>query len=517
MGTRPWQFPISIVTRPHRRRRTEADAEMGIRFSARQLRLRTADGRRRPGVRRRRHRLRVRARRDERLHPLVVPRRRRRANRRQHRQRKRGASVSRLLRRREGERVRGRRRHRCRGLAGSSRHASRGAGHRRAGARRWPPLRPPVIARGIGRGQPELSVLHVSRRRDVLRRRHGKAPLDVVHDPGAGRGPEEDLERHAALGTGGCRRLVGAVDRSQAPRGVCRHRQWIHAAGSAGIRRRDRIRSRQRQAPVDETGHGQRRVRARLPRQIPSAGADRQQVGNVSRRSRSRHGLRQRADSSHAGQRAVADRHRSEGRPCLGARPGQGRRGRVEPSGRTRSRQRRRRHHVGVGGRRPPRVLSDHACEPAARRRRPAATGRRRGVASRSAGRRRRAGDGDPGCPVRRLEHRDGVRLLDGRRQGAVAVRHGAGVPDGERCRRQRRGHQRRRSRGREPNAVRAVGLFRARQRRPRQCPARLRRAVRKSRRTRRCAFRSVRTRAVTASWSAPPASASRSSRRSCR
>ena len=87
---------------------------------------------------------------------------------------RRCARLPRLLRRREGERLRGRRRHRCRGVEGSRRHASRRAGHRRADARRWPSLRPDVVARGIGRRQPELSVLHVSRRRRVYDAATGK-------------------------------------------------------------------------------------------------------------------------------------------------------------------------------------------------------------------------------------------------------------------------------------------------------------------------------------------------------
>ena len=64
-----------------------------------------------------------------------------------------------------------------------------------------------------GAGNPELSVLHVPRRRRRLRRGQRKTAVDVVHDSGSAGAAEEDVEGHAVVGTGGRRRVVVA-DRS---------------------------------------------------------------------------------------------------------------------------------------------------------------------------------------------------------------------------------------------------------------------------------------------------------------
>ena len=128
-----------------------------------------------------------------------------------------------------------------------------------------------------------------------------------------------------------------------------------------GVGRRRRVRSRHRQAAVDQAGDGERFLRARLPGQVPAERADRQQVRDVPRRSWAGHGLRQRADSAHAAGRPHTDRHRTEGRPRVGARSGQAGRGRVEPAGRAGPRQRRRRDHVGLGADDRHGIFPDHA------------------------------------------------------------------------------------------------------------------------------------------------------------
>ena len=209
----------------------------------------------------------------------------------------------RLLRRREGQRVRRRRARPARrsGEIGPTRIRSRASPARR----RWSDGRlyvPIVVARGVGRRQPELSVLHVPRRRRRLRRRHAANACGRRTRSRKRPWPLKKTSKGTQLwGPAGAGVWSSPTDRSEAPRGVCRDRQWVHRAGGARLGRRDRVRSRQRQATVDEAGDGQRRVRARLPRQVSSAGADGQQVRDVPGRSGPGHGLRQRADSAHAG------------------------------------------------------------------------------------------------------------------------------------------------------------------------------------------------------------------------
>ena len=64
---------------------------------------------------------------------------------------------------------------------------------------------------------------------------------------------------------------------------------------------------------------------------------DGQQVRDLSRRSRTRHGLRQLADPARPARRQDDDRHRPEGRPRLGPRSRQAGRGDVEPAARPRA------------------------------------------------------------------------------------------------------------------------------------------------------------------------------------
>src|SRR5260221_641405 len=192
MGRRERQLAVSPDAAARRRRRAEARAAMGVRFSERQLGVRSTDDRWRPRVRRRGHGLRLCARRGDRLRLLVVPRERRRSYGREPRQGRRLAPLSGVLRRREGERLRGRRRQRGESVERSRRRASGGARHRRADGGRGPRVRADLVAGGIGRGQPELSVLLVPRRRRVVRRAERHTPLDRVHDRGEGRAAEED-------------------------------------------------------------------------------------------------------------------------------------------------------------------------------------------------------------------------------------------------------------------------------------------------------------------------------------
>ena len=119
----------------------------------------------------------------ERLHPLVVPGERRRADGDQHRTGQRRASMPRLLRRREGQRVRRRRADRGAGVAGTGRYPSSRARHGRADAGRRAAVRAALVARGIRRRQSQLSLLHVPRRPRRLRRRQREAGVEVLHDP----------------------------------------------------------------------------------------------------------------------------------------------------------------------------------------------------------------------------------------------------------------------------------------------------------------------------------------------
>jgi outer membrane protein assembly factor BamB/mono/diheme cytochrome c family protein len=90
----------------------------------------------------------------------------------------------------------------------------------------------------------------------------------------------------------------------------------------------------------------------------------------------------------------------------------------------------------------------------------------------------RRAGQRHSGRGVLRLDDGDAVRLFDPRRQGVVAVRHGARVRDGERGRGEGRHHERGRPGGRRRHGVHDIGLLRLGRGRPRQRPAGVCRAV---------------------------------------
>ena len=67
------RFQPAAQRRPHRRATSEADPEVGVRFSQRDVRARPADDCRRTSVRRQSERPRLRPRRGERLHHLDVP------------------------------------------------------------------------------------------------------------------------------------------------------------------------------------------------------------------------------------------------------------------------------------------------------------------------------------------------------------------------------------------------------------------------------------------------------------
>ena len=196
------------------------------------------------------------------------------------------------------------------GVEGPGRYAPGRAGDRRADAGRRTALRAAVVARGIGRRQSELSVLHVPRRRDVaydaVRR---QAAVDVVH-----RSPKRPTPlKKTSKGT----QLWGPAGAGvwSSPTVDLKRRAVYVATGNAytepaarGSDAVDRLRPRHRQAAVDEPGDGERRLRARLPRQLPSERADGQQVRDLPRRARARHGLRQRADPADAAGRTRPDR-----------------------------------------------------------------------------------------------------------------------------------------------------------------------------------------------------------------
>ena len=285
-----------------RRGDAEAGAEVGLRVSVRQFRLRPAERRRRPGVRRQRHRLRLRARRRHRLRPLVVPRARRRPHRADHRRRRRRASFPRLLRRHQGQRLRRRRRDRRRSVDGaaSTRIRSRASRVRRSWRRagcscrcprsrnRAPATRRTPAARSAAASPPTT-------------RRPGTRlwkNFTVADEP---RRTKTHLDRHAAVGARRRRRVVVTDGRSRAAGRVSGDRQRLHPAGRHRLRCGDCLRLRHRQAPVGQAGDGQRLVRARLSGHLSPQRSERQQVGDLSRRARPRHGLRQLADPPRAG------------------------------------------------------------------------------------------------------------------------------------------------------------------------------------------------------------------------
>ena len=209
----------------------EADAASGRSDSRWQLSVRTAGGRRRSRVCRRRYRLRVFARCRDRLRPLVVPRRRRCAHRADSRRRQRRARLPAVLRRHPGNVY---------------------AVNAETGAQVWKErLDPHPVARvtgapklADGRLYVPLSSLEESGAGNpsypCCTFRGGVAAYDaltgkrlwkILYRRRRAEAPQGHVEGHAALGARRRRRVVVADGRSAAARRLCRDRQRLHGAG----------------------------------------------------------------------------------------------------------------------------------------------------------------------------------------------------------------------------------------------------------------------------------------------
>ena len=180
LGREHAEHPISGWPdgRPRRRRRAEAQAEVGIRLPWRAERRRTAVDRRWPRVRRNAERHGLRAERRHRMRPLDVQRRRRGPRRDHDRAARVRESLRGIRRRSRRERLRARRDHRNADLEEPRRRPSVCPRHRLADVSQ----RPSLCRRRL-------------RRRD---RRRGRR-LPVLHLPGQSRGPRR-RERRAASG-----------------------------------------------------------------------------------------------------------------------------------------------------------------------------------------------------------------------------------------------------------------------------------------------------------------------------
>ena len=142
-----------------------------------------------------------------------------------------GARLRRVLRRREGERLRRRRRDRRAAVDEERRIASAGADHRRAGAVQRASVRACRVVRRRLWTESEVRMLHVPRIGGRVRRRDRRAGVEDLHDSRTAAPDEEEFDRDAVVWTGRCRRLVGADDRREAGRALRRHRRRLHVPG----------------------------------------------------------------------------------------------------------------------------------------------------------------------------------------------------------------------------------------------------------------------------------------------
>ena len=191
LGQRPVEHPIPARRRRRADRRPGAalETEMGVRLSHRRLRQRPADDRLRTRVRRQRQRVRLLARRRDRLRLLVVRERIDRAQRADDwtGSRPGRGAVRRVLRRRQGQRLRARRTERQTAVEDEGRSPLHRAHHRRHQAVQRQTVRAGLLVRGVQQRQSRLSVLHVARQRRGARRQHRQGDLEGL---GRARGAE---------------------------------------------------------------------------------------------------------------------------------------------------------------------------------------------------------------------------------------------------------------------------------------------------------------------------------------
>ena len=206
--------------------------EMGVRISGRHGVVRP-DRVRRPAVCDVQRRLRLLARRGNRLPALGLPRAVGGAERVHDRQAQQDGRAARdFLRRHPRHGIRAVRHDRRRDLENAHRSASARSDHRHAGALRRAAVRAGRVARRAGVGTGGLRVLHVPRLSVGARRGHRSRDLEDVHDSGSAEGRRQELARKKHARVVRCRHLGDADARREAPRSVRHDRQCVlrHAA-----------------------------------------------------------------------------------------------------------------------------------------------------------------------------------------------------------------------------------------------------------------------------------------------
>ena len=113
-------------------------------------------------------------------------------------------------------------------------------------------------------GRAQYACCTFPRQRHITGREHGQRVVEVVFDRRRAEASRDEQRRSAAVGTRWRRDLVGAHDRRETTRCLCRYRQRLRRARAAHNRRGARARSRHRQDSLDVSAGAQRRLDRRL-------------------------------------------------------------------------------------------------------------------------------------------------------------------------------------------------------------------------------------------------------------
>ena len=179
-------------------------------------------------------------------------------------------------------------------------------------------VRPGLVVRGVQQRQSRLSLLLVARQRRGARCQHREGDLESLGRARGAEAVQDAGQRRGALQAGRRRGLEFADGRSGPAGGLLRHRRRDDGAVAEDDGRHHGGRHQHRQAAVVVSGDRERRVHGRLQR----PGQERSLPDPAG----ARHGHRQLADPQDAAERQARADHRHQGRRRVRARSRQQRR-----------------------------------------------------------------------------------------------------------------------------------------------------------------------------------------------